>query len=174
MDKDTLKVRCCNTGDTIAVKKELVIRRHRNGQLNRIGTYVTLKDHYNNSRDVFERPRKYCIGPEIFFDRKGRLESIYVWGRPQSQSKVAHLNQCIWSSPVLWAKDFYANGRIKRADFFGPQGKFTPSLAMIAVLKKEGLWEAVRQAVAAQPGQKSPEMLGQLKKISEQVRYQIK
>ncbi len=170
MDKETLKVRCCHTGDTLSVEKKLIIHRHKNGTLSRIGTYVSLKDHYNTSRDVYARSRHYCIGPEIFFDTKGRVESIYVWDKPQSQSKIAHLNQCIWSSPVLWAKDFYANGKIREANFFGAQGKFTPSLAMISELKKEGLWEAVKQAVATQRGQKSPPTPRQPKKISGQSR----
>lgn len=167
MDKKTIKVRCCNTGETIEVEKKLIIQRHKNGKLSRIGTYVTLKDHYNNSRDVFARPRKYCIGPEIFFNRDGIIESIYVWGKPESHSKIAHLNQCIWNAPVLWAKDLYANGKVKEADFFGPQDKFTPSLAMITALKQEGLWEAVKQAVASQPSQKPTQTLEQLKKRSE-------
>ena len=169
MAKDTLKLRCCNTGGTIEVEKELIIHRHRNGQISRIGTYVTLKDYYNTSRDVFARARRHCVGPEIFFDIKGRIESIYVRGKPQSQSTVAHLNQCIWESPILWAKDFYANGRIRENNFFGPQGKFTPSLAMITALKKEKLWDAVKQAVTRQPGEKSTQPR-QIRKILEQSR----
>ncbi len=170
MDRNTVKLRCCHTGEIILVEKKLIIHRHRNGELSRIGMYVALKDYYNNSRDVFARPRQYCVGPEIFFDRKGRIESIYVRGKPQSQPGVAHLNQCIWDSPVLWAKDFYANGRVRKTNFFGPQGKFTPSLAMITALKKEKLWDAVKQAVAVQPGEKLTPSLGQIGKISRQCR----
>ena len=170
MVKNTLKLRCCHTGDTICVEKKLIIHRHRNGQISRIGTYVTLKDHYNNSRDVFARSLQYCIGPEIFFDGKGRVESIYVRGNPQSQSKVAHLNQCIWNSPILWAKDFYANGKVKETHGFGPQGKFSPSLAMIAALKKEKLWDAVKQAVATQLGEQPIQSTGQTGKISRRSR----
>ena len=166
MGKETIKVRCCDTGDTLSVNKKLLIHRHKNGTLSRIGTYVTLKDHYNTSRDVFARSRHYCVGPEIFFGIKGNVESIYVWGKPQSHSKIAHLNQCVWNAPVLWAKDFYANGRVKETDFFGPQGEFTPSLEMIAQLKQEGLWETVKQAVATQPNQKSSKTPAQLKKRS--------
>jgi len=169
MDKNTLKVRCCNTGKTVLVEKQLIIHRHRNGQISRIGTYVILKDYYNTSRDVFARPRPYCVGPEIFFDRKGRVESIYVHDVPQSQSTIAHLNQCIWESPILWAKDFYANGRVKETNF-ALQGKFTPSLAMITALKKEKLWDAVKQAVARQPGEKPTHALRQKGKISGQSR----
>ena len=172
MDKNTIKVRCCHTGEIISVEKTLILHRHRNGQMSCIGTYVTLKDHYNSSRDVFARPRKYCVGPEIFFDGKGRIESIYVHGTPRSQPGVAHLNQCLWESPILWAKDFYANGRVKKNDFYGPQGKFTPSLVMIAALKKEKLWDAVKQAVAIQPGEKSMLSLRRIGKISRPSRYE--
>lgn len=168
MDNNTLKVRCCNTGKTLLVEKKLMIHRHKNGQISRIGTYVSMKDYYHNTWDLYARERPYCVGPEIFFDRKGRIDAIYVWGIPQSQSPITHLGQCIWYSPVLWAKYFYATGKIKKT--IGEQGKFTPSLTMITALKRENLWNTVKQAVATQPLEQSPHPLIPSQEISGRAR----